>query len=192
MKREWEESFIKAKVSRFSDRMLRKEAWFHVANDLAEAMAMLEPRIEEHWQKVNAQLDARDSEEPPLGLVTVHMMLAAFAIENLCKGFLVDCLTAEEEAQAKTGVIPKSFKDHDILALIERVGMLVSDSEKYLLEMIRDAGWRGRYPIPTVHKKIQPFTRFGSGVRRTKAILQRLRRHVGAHESTLPKNEPKR
>ena len=182
MSREWEKRILsKRKVKRFSELTLCEEAWFRAADDLIEAMALVEPRIKDYWQKASSQLlDANNEEElPPLGLVNVHMMLAGFAVENLCKGFLAARLAKREKAQAKAGVLPKSLRTHDIPALVERVGMSVSETDSYLLERLGEAVWRGRYSIPTDHKRIQPFAQFASDVRRTRAILQKLRKHVG-------------
>lgn len=50
-------------------------------------MKLLEPQIEEYWHKASAQIDEPKNEQsPPLGLISIHMMLAGFATENLCKG----------------------------------------------------------------------------------------------------------
>jgi hypothetical protein len=182
MSREWERRILsKRKVKRFSDLTLCEEAWFRAADDLIEAMALLEPRIKDYWQKASSQLlDANNEKElPPLGLVNVNMMLAGFAVENLCKGFLAARLTKGEKAQAKAGMLPKSLKTHDILALVEQVGMSVSETDRYLLERLGEAVWRGRYAIPIVHDQIKPFAQFDSDVRRIRALFRRLRRHVG-------------
>jgi len=172
----------KRRIGRFSDLILCRRAWCRVADDLIAAMKLLEPQIQQYWQKANAQLldRKRGDELLPFGLAGVHMMLAGFAIENLCKGSLVARLSAEEQSHVKAGVLPKSMKTHDVLALVERVGMTISETEKYLLKRIDAAVWRGRYPIPTFHEKIQPFAQFASDVRRTRALLQRLRTHVSA------------
>jgi hypothetical protein len=77
----------KARIARFSQCMLSEEAWFHVADELIAAMKLLEPRVKDYWDCVNAQFLGQNSNpEPAHSLVNVHMMLAGFAIENLCKG----------------------------------------------------------------------------------------------------------
>jgi hypothetical protein len=114
------------------------------------------------------------------------MMLAGFAIENLCKGYLAGLLSWEErEDVKKAGVLPKTWETwrvHDILKLVLSTGVKVTDIEKDLLKRIGDAIWRGRYPCPTSHKKIEPFAQWGCDVPRIRTVLQKLRAHVGAKD----------
>src|SRR4029077_16024250 len=112
------------------------------------------------------------------------MMLAGFAIENLCKGYLANRLSYEErEDVQRVGVLPKSLKSHDILNLVEQTGMALSDTEKYLLKRITDAVvWRGRYPSAISHEQIRPFAQIGSDTRHIKTLLQKVRRHVRAKD----------
>jgi hypothetical protein len=182
---EEQEIFTRARIARFSHVVLSEEAWFCVANELTAAMELLEPEIEHYWQCLRAQLDDRNSEpESEHSLLNVHMMLAGFAIENLCKGHLVSQLSPKEGTDVKAGDLPKSLKgNHGILEFVERTGMTLSESEKNLLTRIGGAVWRGRYPIPTSHMKTGPFAQAGSDIREIKAVLQRLREHVGAKES---------
>jgi hypothetical protein len=175
----------KAKIARFSQYILSEDAWFHTANELIEAMKLLEPRIKEFWDCVNAQfLNQNSNPEPEHSLVNVHMMLAGFAIENLCKGYLVSRLSPDERDAVKAGSLPKSLRGtHDILKFVERTGMTLSKTEKDLVERIGQAIWRGRYPSPTSHEGIRPFARVGSDIRRITTILQKLRKQIGAKAS---------
>ena len=116
-------------------------------------------------------------------LTKVHMMLAGFAIENLCKGYLIGRLSREDQDAVRAGRLPKSLRTHDTLKLIELTEMTLSETEKYLVEQIDQAIWRGRYPSPTSYEGMRPFAEVGSDVRRIKAILRRLRGHVGAKKS---------
>jgi hypothetical protein len=49
----------KARIARFSQCMLSEEAWFHVADELIAAMKLLEPRVKDYWDCVNAQFLVR-------------------------------------------------------------------------------------------------------------------------------------
>jgi hypothetical protein len=181
-----QEALMRMRIASYSDTLLRKESWFQKANELIEAMSLLEPRIEEHWQYLRKQLDDPNAEaEPEHSLMNVHMLLAGFAIENLCKGHLVDQLASEERENVKAGELPESLKgNHAILIFVEQTGMKLSDPEKYLLKRIGEAVvWRGRYPVPTSHKRTGPFAQIGSDVKHIKTLLQRLRKHVGAKSS---------
>jgi hypothetical protein len=112
------------------------------------------------------------------------MMLAGFAIENLCKGYLAARLSYEERERIRqTGILPGSLQDHDSLRLVEQTGMTLSRTEEHLLARITDAvRWRGRYPSPTSHERIRPFAQMGGDIRDIKTLLQKLRRHVGAKD----------
>jgi hypothetical protein len=178
-----DEKIARARIARFSQLVLSEEAWFHVANELIAAMGLLEPLIESYWKRVNARLQAQNSEaEPEHNLVNVHMMLAGFAIENLCKGYLASRLGPKEREGVK--VLPESLKTHGLVHLVERTGMALSETEKYLVERLGEAVfWRGRYPSATSHEGIRPFVQMQSDIRRIKTVLQKLRRHVGAKHS---------
>jgi hypothetical protein len=147
-------------------------------------MKLLEPHIESYWESANAQFLGQDSKpEPEHSLTDVHMMLAGFAIENLRKEYLVDRLSPEDRNAVGAGTFPKSLRTHNTLELIELTGMTLSETEKYLVDQIYQAIWRGRYPGPTSHKDIRPFVQGGSYIRRITTVLRRLRAHVGAKQS---------
>jgi len=176
----------RARIARYSHVLTKKEAWFEAANELTEAMSLLEPRVEHHWRCLRDQLEDPNSEiEPEYSLINVHMMLAGFAIENLCKGHLVDQLGPDELENVKVGELPESLKgNHGILNFVEQTKMRLSDADEYLLKRIGEAVvWRGRYPIPTSHRKSRPFAQIGSDLARITTLVQKLRRHVGVKNS---------
>ena len=195
-----------ARIRRFSQSVLSAEAWFRSADELIAAMDLLEPQVVRFWedvrsiafaadmtsevpskqQKNDAPLKHEKSDVPPKhGLMDQHMMLAGFAIENICKGYLAARLSDEErQGVQQAGVLPKSLRGHDVLKLVEQTGMTLSETEKFLLKRITDAVlWRGRYPSAISHEGIRPFAQIGSDIRHIKGILQRLRRHVRAKDS---------
>jgi hypothetical protein len=199
------ETFSPVRIRRFSQAVLSAEAWFYTADELIAAMDLLEPHVGRFWDDVRSVFLAVDntsdvpsqhqtSDVPPKhektdvpskhSLINQHMMLAGFAIENLCKGYLADRFSLKErEDVQRAGVLPKSLKGHDILNLVEQTGMTLSDTEKDLLERITDTVvWRGRYPSATSHERIRPFAQMGSDIRKIKTLLQKVRRHVrGKH-----------
>jgi hypothetical protein len=80
--------------------VLNAEASFQTANELIAAMDLLEPHVERFWDDVrslvfivdqasDAPSKQQTSDAPSKhNLISQHMMLAGFAIENLCKGYL--------------------------------------------------------------------------------------------------------
>jgi hypothetical protein len=175
----------KLRIAKFAQSVLSQEAWFHTANKLIAAMKLLEPYIESYWKAFNAQFLGQDSEpEPAHSLTDVYMMLAGFAIENLCKGYLVDRLSPDDRNAIKGGgSFPQSLKNHNTLELIESTEMTLSETEKFVIDQINQAIWRGRYPSSISHEDIRPFVQGGSVFRRITLLLGRLHAHVGANES---------
>ena len=110
-------------------------------------------------------------------------MLAGFAIENLCKGYLAGRLSLKAQKDVKGGKLPKSLRTHNIPKLVEQTGMKLSETDRFLVEQIDQAIWRGRYPSPVSHRDIRPFAVAGSYIRRITTVLQKLRAHVGAKAS---------
>jgi hypothetical protein len=176
-----EQVFARARLAHSSSKLLAPQAWFRVANELIGAMRVLDPDIKRYWDALFAKLDDPNLEVPEPSMVTVHMMLAGFAIENLTKGFLVSKLTEDERRKVAGGKLPRSLQgNHAILDFVRRTGMTLRPTEEYLLARIGEAIWRGRYPIPTTHEKTVPFAQSGSDVRRINALITKLRRHVAA------------
>ena len=177
----------KAKAERFSLYVLSEEAWFRKANELIAAMELLEPRIKKFWECVGIAgiVNGINSEaEPEHDLINVHMMLAGFAIENLCKGHLAKRLSPSQREKVKHKGLPERLKTHKILSLLARAKMTLSDAEEDLVDRIhKTIAWRGRYPAPISHEEIVPFAQGDSDVYKIKALLQKLRAHVGAKDS---------
>jgi len=174
---------VKATIAAFSRAVLTPEEWFRTADELTAAMVLLEPNVKQHWEYYRALVRDEKTEmvPPKQDLVSVHMMLAGFAIENLCKGYLAGQLSPKERTDAKAGVLPKSLNSHNLVELMEDSGMTLSHSEKYLVERLGETVvWRGRYPSALSHKGLRPFPQIGSDIDRIKRLLSRLRRHVGA------------
>jgi len=173
---------------RSAQRVLSEEAWFGTANELVAAMDLLEPQIKNFWDALGIGagiVDRKNSEPAPEHrLINVHMMLAGFAIENLCKGYLAGRLSPKQRKKVKDGVLPKSLNTHKIVNLLARTKMKLCHREKDLIQRITNAiWWRGRYPSPTSHEEIIPFAQWDSDVDKIKAFLQKLRAYVGVKDS---------
>ena len=178
----------RAQIARFSQYVLSRDAWFRIADELEDAMKLLEPQIERFWNYFRAEtgvIEKKDNEPPPkYSLINVHMMLAGFVIENLCKGYLAGRLSPKLQEKVKAGKLPRGLKNHDIPKLVLCTGMTFCDQEKDLLDRIGETViWRGRYPSPSHRDKITPFAQWGNDIERLKMLLLRLRAHVGAKNS---------
>ena len=131
----------------------------------------------------------------------VHMMLLGFAIENLLKGYLireVDFETVERE-----GRLPKPFKDHRLLELVELAKFPAGRSDENLLARLSQAAiWSGRYPIPIEASGLSATTKLKDG-RRTMVrmaaladldgvarLIDRVKAHVGYDSAMSPPEAP--
>ena len=172
-------------IARFSESVLNAEVWFHTADELIVAMKLLEPQVKRYWDP-DPQIVDQKSEVPRyayLNVASVHMMLAGFAIENLCKGYLAGRLSPKEREEVKAGVLPKSLKSHHILNLIEQTGMILCVVEKYLVVRLTEAVlWLGRYPSATSHEWFDGFALINCDIEYIETLLEKLRRHVGAKD----------
>jgi hypothetical protein len=164
----------------FSERTLEPKQWFDNANRLMLALNLIEPNVQEYWRIFNK--DAGSSEKTPeYNCHLIYLMLAGYAIENLCKGFLASNLSHQDHAAIKQGKYPGRLATHNIPLLVDWTGLQTDEMEKQLLSRIQVAVvWRGRYPMPKESDKISPFVEIGSDLRRIELFLMKLHRHVGA------------
>lgn len=194
-----------ARIRHFAQSVLSAEAWFQTADELIAGMHLIGRNVERFWEDYHSIVFGADmTTDPPSryqkanlapkhqetdvgrkhDLANQHMMLAGFAVENLCKGYLAGLLTPEEQEDVKAGELPKKLKTHDLVELVRSTGMTFSDRDKDLLQRIGEAAiWRGRYPSPTYHDKIVPFAQWEDDIGRIKMFLPKLRAHVGAKDS---------
>jgi len=116
-------------------------------------------------------------------------MLYAFAIENLCKGYLVNQLSNEEKKSIRArGKLPGTLKTHDLKELVESIGLKLDlEDEDMVRRLERASVWGGRYPIPiSIERpvKYQDGKEYNTSVLgridlvRTRTLTQRIRAHV--------------
>jgi hypothetical protein len=121
-------------------------------------------------------------------------MLFAFAIENLCKGYLVSRLSSEDKKSIRTsGKLPGEFREHNLKKLVELIGLKHDLEDEDMLRRLERAGvWGGRYPIPTEYSKERSTYSDGkqystallrrADLVRTQTLIQRIRAHVDIAE----------
>jgi hypothetical protein len=188
-------------LSNYSGELLRSQEWFENANELTAAMDVLEPHVLAYWQSMH-EWSRGNMMFREHGFTALFMMLAGFAIENLCKGCAVEKLTFEERAEVKAnGNLPKRLEGHNLLELVKGVDLSVTIEEEELLQRLRRAVvWFGRYPIPKYYRnrdrtKLQNGKTYSTSwegstdAHRTKRLIARIRHHVGALESYRVKDE---
>lgn len=142
------------------------ERWISSARNLLAASDRL-------WLSVRADFSLRRSEgtsgggdhadvaqshtsaEPYLQHAAVYLMVAGFAIENALKAVRVkqDRAIVGEAKKAGTVGLSREILTHDLQRLAKEVGVMLSDSERNLLERLQAyLVWAGRYPVAVTAK----------------------------------------
>jgi hypothetical protein len=185
MKTDWDQVYIR----NFSTKLLNPREWISTADELTGAAEVLAPQAMAWWDNLKEWSNGRRS-FPKNGYHSTVLMLYAFAIENLCKGYLVNQLSSEEKESIRTsGKLPREFKIHDLKKLVERIGLKPDlEDEDMLKRLERASVWGGRYPIPMDYSKERATYSDGkqystallgrTDLARTRTLTQRIRDHV--------------
>jgi hypothetical protein len=146
--------------------LLSIETWIRMADSLRDAARLLEPRVTEIWESLRHWNETKDltnlkSDE----LLLVHLMLMAFAVENLLKAELVrkfyDMLREQFDS---SGELPPLLKSHRLVTLATTAGLSIDPEEEDLLRRLtRAAIWAGRYPLPIEFGELSGGERFSDG-----------------------------
>jgi hypothetical protein len=114
--------------------------------------------------------------------ISVHLMLAGLAIENLCKGFIASKLSPEEKGKLEEGKSRQWwYQTHNIRKLLSKAGLTTSDKENELLRRIQDTVyWLGRYPAPKSSEALVNELNAATDVQHVNIFLSRLEAYVRA------------
>jgi hypothetical protein len=144
----------------FAEIAFDDDEWFFIATDLQSAAEALEPKIKEYWE-VEARRRRLEKEKGTILIFEyqpdprgIYFMLVAYALENLCKAFLIK--KHEDTAwrrMVEDGEIPKevtgSGHGHDLETLLYKIGFPLTPADKELaFRLERSAVWSARYPVP--------------------------------------------
>jgi hypothetical protein len=169
---------------RLAKTLRNPQNWFQSARRLTFAMRQLEPSIAHFWEALANQGTTREKEYPipDIECLSVYLMLAGLAIENLCKGHFVSQLRPDEEATLSAGKLPPRLdQQHRIIRLVSDTGLLLSESENELLTRVQDSiQWLGRYPAPKSFKYLVNEINAAGDVEQIGNFLARLQTHVAA------------
>ena len=131
--------------------------WLRISQYLYASAEKLEPEISRlwhhMWDSLGLPLEQRTDPGPfePANYQRVYLMLIAYCLENLFKGYLVKQHKEEFLIQAKqTGKLPSALRTHDLQALAKECPLRLDEDEVQLLHRFAGhATWIGRYPYPT-------------------------------------------
>ncbi len=177
----------------FAQNVLHPGLWLSSARSLMGAAEHLTEAIAGFWQEPGP-------EGKPLEMILgadyqkIFMMLYGFAIENLCKAYMVTQLNADERRRiVEKGELPGKLKDHNLPRLVEeKIGLKVEIEERKLLKSLEEAVlWAGRYPVsigpgPSAIKNEDVLAQLlnmpqgisSDDVPRTREITERIMEHV--------------
>lgn len=185
MKTDWDRVYI----SNFSTKLLNPREWIATADELIGAAEVLAPQAIAWWDNLKEWSKGQRS-FPQNGYHSTLLMLYAFAIENLCKGYLVNQLSSEEKTSIRTnGELPNTLKTHDLMKLVKLIGLQPDLEEEDMLRRLERASvWGGRYPIPNDYSRERSTYSDGNqystalrgraDLERTRTLTQRIRDHV--------------
>lgn len=141
----------------FRHDLLDPSKWLRKADALVGVASKLEDELEHAWRNCYVSTEAGriiDSSLP------VYLMLAAYAVENLLKAFIIRSRHAEFETYViQKHDLPGQLKSHDLVTLAESAGAtsaLLAYRRDLLRRMARSAVWYGRYPVPLSYDRREP------------------------------------
>lgn len=141
---------------RFASELLDAASWLSKADALLGAAAKLEADIDEAWTNAYVSTFAQRVIRTTL---PVYLMLAAYAVENILKAFLVRGHQAQFQSSVRQKhELPALLKSHDLVKLAQAAGarsVVLSYRIDLLRRMTRSAVRYGRYPVPIAHDKLE-------------------------------------
>ncbi|MGD9728594.1 MAG: hypothetical protein AB7G68_16485 [Nitrospiraceae bacterium] len=172
----------------FAQQVLGPLRWINSAWRLMEAAEYLTKDIHRFWQ-ASDQLDEQPVSISVLvgsGYQPIFMMLYGFAIENLCKAYMVTRLDENDRKKLEQGKLPERLKgNHDLLRFVEKDIQLELDiDERELVKRLQSAvRWAGRYPVSTGPRSGDEGVTMPQGIMsydvpRTQNLAERIQTHV--------------
>ncbi len=139
--------------------------WLYVADDLLECATMLEPRVNEIFQRMRAHAKDQSVRLILHGALGVHFMLVSYAVENLFKAALVRKNSRRyKEDFEENESFPDELRTHDLVALARLTGFTLDPVREDLLRRLtRSALWHGRYPVPLDYRELSGSETFEDG-----------------------------
>ena len=132
-------------------------SWITQADELIPSSRKFEPSIRKYWLTVSNYFDSKEGTynpppefKPKKLLQSTYFMLVAYAIENYLKAVLIaEFETSYKNEILRTGKLPSSLNNHDLINLSERTKFTLSNIDTSLLTRLsRNSLWQGRYPVP--------------------------------------------
>jgi hypothetical protein len=140
--------------SNYKTDLLRWKGWLRKAEGFLSVIKLVTPEVHETWRRSMLWLKDRTLPLPPQEIFGVHLLLAAYALENILKGALVRQYYRRLETDfERTGKLPKLLKSHNLYWLARFLNLAFTLQEEDLLRRLSHAAvWYGRYPVPAQYE----------------------------------------
>jgi len=152
--------------SNYRTDLLSHSSWVRKAESLLDSASLLEPEVAAIWASLRERHEARGSSKLKSdGILSVYLMLMAFAVENLLKAELVHKFHSKfRQMFDSSGKLPPLLKTHDLFVLAQKAGLSMGIVEEDLLRRLtRSAIWAGRYPVPIEFGELASGEEFSDG-----------------------------
>lgn len=126
--------------------------WMYVSRNLLEAASRLWTALDRGLRQVERSMKTRKRNTHPdldgLRLRGPFFLLAGCGIENLLKGLIVSQMMGMGKPPTDARTLQLNVRTHDLIALSQRAGVELSESEQELLRRLTTfVVWGGRYPV---------------------------------------------
>jgi hypothetical protein len=129
--------------SNYANACLSDGDWLYLADDLLECATILENRVEETFKRLRARSRGVAGKLISQGPSAVHLMLMAYAVENLFKAAPNRSKYARDFEVER---LPDELKSHNLVDLAKKAGVKIDlEVEDLLRRLEQCAVWRGRY-----------------------------------------------
>jgi hypothetical protein len=147
----------------FNERLKNSHLWFSKAEELIFVANILKNKINSLWREVLERKGEIFVDSSVVAIQEIYFMLTAFAIENFCKGIIVNQKEKEWEPK-RFDKIPDILNNHDLLRLIKyaKLGIDLVD-EEILEKLSRYAIWNARYHLPQFFNAIEKHKTLSDG-----------------------------
>jgi hypothetical protein len=127
-----------------SKSILNTDEWWKQARSLMVVARVLRPAADRYFK-------AAERQPEDVACLNAFFMLAAFALENALKAYLVRETASDVSRElANKKQLPSRLRTHDLLTLARLVQIPIANDVQiaFLRRMSRYAKWAGRYPAP--------------------------------------------
>jgi hypothetical protein len=145
--------------------------WVYIAQYLYASAGKIEPEINQLWRHMHDSIFRRPEERTdpgpfrPVDFQRVYLLLMAYCLENMLKGYLVKVRRDQLfEETKKSGELPQMLKTHDLEKLAMQCPLSLNEEDVHVLQrLVYHARWIGRYPYPLRADQLYSFAE-GSSV----------------------------